>query len=153
MDSTLGPYIGRISRTGYVRRAIDREKSLYPNWVVNRPGRIKDMYQTPGILDLQSIPCESIVPPGLELMAGFIGKFKKSIGYDNIMKNITRELSSLGETDPGVVCTWPGPLECPALADGWTIKNYWLRGGCNTAEKEWLLVRNNTRLNIKISVS
>jgi len=49
---------------------------------------------------------------------------------------------------------WQNPLRCPELGRGkWKIKSRYFHPGCETAAKEWILVRGDEQLKIKVFVS
>jgi hypothetical protein len=136
LDACLGPTLADVSRHQYLEIIIDPTRG--------NPGKLSDMYQCTGIIDVHAFNC--LVGACKKLKDKRIKEFKKKIDFDGIGAGIS--------ADTGVCCNWRNPLRCPELEEGkWKIKSQCFHGGCETAAKEWTLVRGNENLKIKVFVS
>ncbi len=145
LDACLGPTLGSASRQQYIKKNIDTTTKLYEK-KGSRPGGLADMYECTGITDVYGFNCLVGACEKLNTEDKRIKEFKKRIDFDNVRAGIN--------TDTGVCCDWQEPLCCPALGDkGWKIESSWTHSGCETAAKEWKLVRGHEHLKIKIFVA
>lgn len=152
LDSCAGPSVGILNKKRYVKESIDTKTELYGQRLNSRgkpifpkPGKVTDIKKRPGIIDVHSIPCKGDWHKTLKnkedtRIQGFINQ----VGLQQIMGE------KRTDEDKGVVCNWLNPLDCPALTDGWEIKFEEILGGCDTALKEWVLVRDDEYLHIAI---
>jgi len=138
LDACLGPILTDVSRQQYLEIIIDPTRG--------NPGKLSDMYTCTGIIDLHAFNCLVGVCNKLKHKDKRIKEFKKKIDFDSIGAGIN--------ADTGVCCDWQSPLRCPELGGGkWKIEFHFFHPGCETAAKEWTLVRGHEHLKIKIFVS
>lgn len=154
LDATVGPFYGLLSRTVYLKKAVDKETALYTQnndtW-----GTLKDFHHCTGIIDVHSFPCVPAVCDCRHKKGERfremerIKKFRRDTGFDHL-----REINSKKPVNPntGVMCDWKDPYQFPLLQD-WHIKPPSIHGGCNIASKEWVLTRNHEMIKIRIYVS
>jgi len=138
LDSCLGPILADVSRQGYLEIIIDPTRG--------NPGKLGNIYECTGIIDIHAYDCLVGACEKLKNRDKRIKEFKEKIDFDNIGTGIN--------ADTGVCCDWQNPLRCPALIDkGWKLESSRTHDGCETAAKEWKLVRGHEHLKIKVFVS
>jgi hypothetical protein len=145
LDACLGPILADVSPRQYLEIIIDTTTDLYEK-KGSSPGDIDDMYTCTGIVDIHAYDCLVGACEKLKDKDKRIKEFKKKIDFESIGAGIN--------ADTGVCCNWENPLRCPELEGGkWKIKSRYFHPGCETAAKEWILVRGNEHLKIKVFVS
>lgn len=153
LDSCLGPILADVPIGRYLKRNIDSKTNLY-KYRRSRPGTSQDIRKCSGIKDVHALNCTEVECKKFETKDKRktedkrIKEFKKKINFDSI------GVKSGKNAIMDVHCKWKNPLSCPELKNqGWKIKFQCLLSGSDTAAKEWILVRGNEHLKIKIFVS
>jgi len=149
LDACAGPHVGRETVPQYLETVIDRHPRLYPDprESLRRPAEVTDVYTCTGITDVHSITCRAGLCKDLQDTDERLTRFKQRTGLTDI--------TSI--TPPGppkyVVCDWLNPATCPSIGASWSLGHQSVRGGCQSALKEWHLQRGVERIKINVYVS